>query len=136
MRFDIRFLKSVSVLAGLFLSMIFFSGVCSADPKDYRLELVDKAIQVRNGAILHVRVVNVAAAQVVSDADIRVSSLDMSPDGMAGMRAKVAPAPGTDAGIYAFSADLPMAGLWALSIEARIPGEVAPVRAKLLIRVR
>jgi hypothetical protein len=122
----------VITLAGLALMVI--SGACTADPKDYRFELMDKTVKVGTGAVIRIRVVNISTKKAVDDAEVRVNALDMSPDGMAEMNAKATPVVSNEAQVHAFTANLTMAGRWSLSVEAKIPGDSAPIRDRLLVR--
>jgi len=130
------FQRGIRVLFGAGLVLLAVVETCAADPKDYRIELVDKTLKARLGAIIGIRVVNISSKKSVTDAVVRVIALDMSPDGMAEMNAKTGPMPSNDAEIHNFSADLSMPGRWALSLEAIIPGESTPIQDKLLLKTR
>ncbi len=69
----------------------------------------------------------------VTDAELSATRIDMGPDGMAEMTGKVAAA--GSAG-NAFTTTLPMPGRWAVSIEAKIPGEAAPVRGQVILEAK
>jgi hypothetical protein len=112
------------------------SGVCTADPKDYRFELIDKTVKVGPDAVIRIRVVNIPTNKTIDHAEVRVNALDMSPDGMAEIGAKAAPLVTNQADVYAFTTNLTMAGRWALSVEAKIPNETVPLRAKLLLKAQ
>ncbi len=128
--------RGIHVLLGAGLVLVAVVEICAADPKDYRIELVDKIVKAEIGAIIRIRVVNISSKKSIPNADVQVNSLDMSPDGMAEMNAKALPMPSNDAEVHSFSADLSMPGRWALSLEAQIPGESGPLRDKLLLRTR
>ena len=112
------------------------AGTRAADPKDYRFELVDKTVKTGTGAVIRIRIVNISTKKSVADADLRVNALDMTPDGMADMSAKTVPMQSNNAEVHEFKADLTMPGRWALSLEAKIPGESASLRDKHLLRVQ
>ncbi|MGE0665778.1 MAG: FixH family protein [Sphingomonadales bacterium] len=72
----------------------------------------------------------------VSGAKITATRLDMGPDGMAEMTAPIKPVNSGGGGGQAFSATLPMAGHWAVSLEAKVPGEVGPVRGQVVLEAK
>ncbi len=72
----------------------------------------------------------------VTGAKVSATRVDMGPDGMAEMTGKVGAAGPTDPSRYAFSTTLPMAGHWAVSIEAKIPGEAAAVRGQVILEAK
>jgi hypothetical protein len=133
---ETAFYRTMRVIAFAGLALMVISGPCAADPKDYRFELMDKAVKVGAGAVIRIRVVNISTKKSVDDAEVRVNALDMSPEGMAEMSAKAMPVASNQAEVHAFTANLTMAGRWSLSVEATIPGESAPVRDKLLLRAQ
>ncbi|MFN4281392.1 MAG: efflux RND transporter periplasmic adaptor subunit [Alphaproteobacteria bacterium] len=53
--------------------------------------------------------------------------LDMGPDGMATMTTRISPIASTTPGVFAFEADLVMAGRWALTLSAKVEGQSQPV---------
>jgi hypothetical protein len=130
------FRRATCVLVEAILALAAVSADSVADPKDYRFELVDKTVKAGAGALIQIRVINISTKNSVADADVRVNGLDMSPDGMAEMIAKATPMPSNNAAIHAFAADLAMPGRWALSLEAKVPGEPEPLRDKLLLRAQ
>jgi hypothetical protein len=133
---EAAFHRAAQVLIGAGLALMAVTGACTADPKDYRLELVDKTVKAGAGAVIRIRIINISTQKSVADADVQVIKLDMSPEGMGTMSAKAAPIAGSDAQVHTFAADLAMPGRWALSVEARVPGESAPLRDKLLLRAQ
>ena len=69
----------------------------------------------------------------VTGAKVSATRVDMGPDGMAEMTTKVVAAGSTGS---AFTTTLPMPGRWAVSIEAKIPGEAAPVRGQVILEAK
>ena len=59
--------------------------------------------------------------------------LDMGPDKMASMQAKIDPVASGEPGVYQFATNLEMAGRWALTLGAKVPGETATIQAKLIV---
>jgi YtkA-like len=104
-----------------------------ADIKDYEFELVAPTVQAGPDKIVTVRLVNKKTGQVVSDAVIFASRLDMAPDGMQEMVTKLTPMPGTGPGTYRFKATFSMAGRWQLSLGAKVQGETGTVESKLVV---
>jgi hypothetical protein len=72
----------------------------------------------------------------VTGAKVAATRVDMGPDGMAEMTGKVSAAGSTDPSRYSFSTTLSMPGRWAVSIEAKIPGEAAPVRGQVILEAK
>jgi hypothetical protein len=72
----------------------------------------------------------------VSGAQITATRLDMGPDGMAEMTAPIKPVNSGSAVGQAFSATLPAAGRWAVSLEATVPGDTGPVRGQVVLEAR
>ena len=72
----------------------------------------------------------------VAGAKVSATRVDMGPDGMAEMTGKVVAADSADPSRYMFSTTLSMPGRWAVSIEAQIPGEAAPVRGQVILKAK
>ena len=105
-----------------------------ADLKDYRFEVVDKAMKVAPDAVITVKLVNTKTGKTVPDAVIFATRLDMAPDGMQDMATTIAPVPSTEPGLYRFKAKVSMAGGWRLSLGAKVQGEDGTVDQKLVIK--
>ncbi len=104
-----------------------------ADIKDYKFELVDQVVQAGHDKIITVRLVNVRTGQLVPDAVIFATRLDMAPDGMQEMATKIVSEPGGEPGTYRFKATFGMAGRWQLSLGAKVQGETGAVESKFVI---
>lgn len=128
--------REIRIFFGAGLALLAVVGTCTADPRDYRIELVEKTVKAGTGAIIRIRVINISSKKTVADADIQVKALDMSPEGMADMSAKTEPMESNNAELHEFKANLMMSGRWALSVEATIPGESTSLRDKVLLRVQ
>jgi hypothetical protein len=107
--------------------------VARADIKDYKFELVDQTIQAGPDKVITVRLMNTKTGKAVPDAVIFAVRLDMAPDGMQEMAAKIAPMPGGEPGTYKFKATFGMAGRWQLSLGAKLQGETGTVENKFVI---
>jgi hypothetical protein len=104
----------------------------SAGPADYSFEPVTAAVKAAPGAELAVRLVDKKTGKPVDNAVIFKTRLDMSPDGMEGMEAKIEPAAPAGEGVYKFKSDLTMAGKWALKLEAKVQGEPETVTGTVI----
>lgn len=121
-------------LAGLALS----AGAASvlAGAADYEFQPLK--IEVKNGAgsELAVRLVHKPTGKPVPGAVLFRTRLDMAPDNMADMTAKHEAMPGSEPGVYAFKADLTMAGGWAFRIMAKVPGEAETVQGVVVFQAK
>jgi YtkA-like len=104
-----------------------------AAPQDYVFETVQSKVQQSANAIISVRLVNKVSRKPVTDAVILQTRLDMSPDNMADMTAKVTPLAPGEPGVYRFQADLSMGGHWALKLAAKVPGEQETVQGEVVV---
>jgi hypothetical protein len=102
--------------------------------QDYEFQLVRPNVTVSTDAEIDVRLINKNTGKPVPDAVIFATRLDMAPDGMAEMATKIAPMPGTEAGVYRFKANVSMQGRWQLSLGAKVQGETGTVESKLVIK--
>jgi len=105
-----------------------------AAAEDYAFEAATAKVQASRDAIVSVRLIHKATGKPVADAVIFQTRLDMSPDNMGDMTAKITPLPSSEPGLYRFKADLSsMAGRWALKLAAKIPGEQETVRGEVIV---
>lgn len=115
------------------LAIVSAGSVARADIKDYKFQLIEKEVR-KGNAILSVRLVHKAKGEFVRDAVIFATRLDMAPDNMEKMTAKIEPAPSTDPGVYRFRADLTAEGRWRLSLAAKVQGETGTVETRLVLK--
>lgn len=103
---------------------------------DYVFEPV--AIEVRNGkdSELAVRLIHKPSGKPVEGAVIFRTRLDMSPDSMGEMTAKLTAQPSKEPGVYRFRADLTMAGGWALKLMAKVPGESETIEGTVVFKAK
>jgi hypothetical protein len=120
---------TIGVLLGAVLSPV------QADVRDYEFKLVQDEAKKGDGAIVAVSLVNKRTGKPVPDAVISAKRLDMAPDGMADMVAKIEQLPSTEPGVYRFKTDLSMEGRWQLSLAAKVQGETGTVETKLVVKV-
>lgn len=90
-------------------------------------EAVNPQIAVGKNVRLEVRLVGIDAKAVAGPFNVRSTRLDMGPDGMPTMTARLKAATPTTPGTLAFETDIVMAGRWALSISGIPAGQSAPV---------
>ena len=105
-----------------------------AGANDYAFEPVK--VEVKNGAgsELLVRLVHKPSGKPVEGALIVKTRLDMSPDGMETMTAKLEAEPGGEPGVYRFKADFTMAGGWALKLMAKVQGEPETIEGTVVFK--
>lgn len=93
-------------------------------------EAVKAEVPVGKAIRLEVRLLGSNAAP--SAVSVTSSRIDMGPDGMPTMSAPLRQVASTTPGVLAFEADLPMAGRWALTIEAKVEGQTEPVKGSVV----
>lgn len=120
---------TIALLSGATLSPAF------ADVHDYEFQLVQSEAKKGDGTIVAVRLVNKRTGKPVPDAVISAKRVDMAPDGMADMAAKIEQLPSTEPGVYRFKTNLSMEGRWQLSLAAKVQGETGTVESKLVVKV-
>jgi hypothetical protein len=94
-----------------------------AAPADYAFEPVQANVKNGPKSDVAVRLIHKPSGKPVTGAVIFRTRLDMSPDGMEMMTAKIEPLTEGEAGVYKFRADFTMAGKWALKLQAKVQGE-------------
>ena len=129
-------LSRVLTLSALGLATIISTSAALAGAADYEFQPV--AADVKNGAgsELAVRLVHKPTGKPVVGALLIRTRLDMSPDKMDEMTAKHTAMPGTEPGVYRFTADLTMAGGWALKLQAKVPGEAETVQGTVVFKAK
>ena len=106
-----------------------------ADVKDYEFQLVSREVS-KGDAVIAVKLVHKPSGRAIPDAVIFAKRIDMAPDGMGEMQAKLDPVPGGEPGTYQFKTNLDMAGRWALTLGAKVQGESGTVQTKLIVRAK
>jgi hypothetical protein len=102
--------------------------------KDYEFQLVQGEVK-KGGATVTVRLVDKRANKPVPDAVIFAKRIDMAPDSMPEMAARIEQLPSTEAGEYRFKTHFSMEGSWQLSLGAKVQGETGTVETKLIVKV-
>jgi hypothetical protein len=106
-----------------------------ADVKDFEFQLVSQEVK-KGDAVIAVKLVHKPSGRAIPDAVIFAKRLDMAPDGMGEMQAKLDPVPGSEPGVYQFKTSLDMAGRWALTLGAKVQGETGTVQTKLIVNAK
>jgi hypothetical protein len=106
-----------------------------AEVHDYEFHLVQSEVKKGEGVIVAVRLVDNRSGKTVPDAVISAKRIDMAPDGMPTMAARIEQLPSTEPGVYRLKANLVMQGSWQLSLAAKVQGEVGTVESKLVLKV-
>ena len=106
-----------------------------ADVKDYEFQLVSQEVK-KGDAVIAVKLVHKPSGRAIPDAVIFAKRIDMGPDGMGEMAAKLEPVPGGEPGVYQFKTNLDMAGRWALTLGAKVQGETGTVQTKLIVNAK
>lgn len=122
------------VLAPVFAVAMSLANSAFAGVKDYAFEPVAAEMKKGDDVIVAVRLMHTPTGKPVAGAVIIRSRVDMAPDGMADMVSPIAAAPASEAGVYAFKTDLPMAGRYQLSVAAKVQGEPETVVGKVIIK--
>jgi hypothetical protein len=106
-----------------------------AEVRDYEFQLVQSEVKKSDGAIVAVRLIDNRSGKPVPDAVISAKRIDMAPDGMPTMVARIEQLPSTEPSVYRFKTNLMMQGSWQLSLAAKVQGEIGTVESKLVLKV-
>ena len=120
--------------AALAATISLAASAAMAGAGDYAFEPVNPEMKKGDDVLVAIRLTNKVTGKPVTDAVIIRSRVDMAPDGMADMESQVTPLPSNEPGVYAFKADLPMAGRYQLSVAAKVQGEVETVIGRVAIK--
>ena len=128
-----NYTRAAAVAAALTMAMATMPAW--ADVKDYEFQLVSKEVK-KGDAVIAVKLVHKPSGRAIPDAVIFAKRIDMGPDGMGEMAAKLDPVPGGEPGVYQFKTNLDMAGRWALTLGAKVQGETGTVQTKLIVNAK
>ena len=126
--------RSLAAAAGIATTL--FATSALAGKNDYVFEPVAMDVKNASGSQLAVRLTHKPSGKPVEGAVIFRSRLDMSPDAMGEMSAKLAAEPAREPGIYRFKADSTMAGRWALKLMAKVPGESETIEGTVVFNAK
>ena len=102
-----------------------------AGADDYRFEPVGKPAKSGDVTLIRVRLVQKADGKPVTGAILVQPRLEMGV-GAGAMTAPVRPA-AAEPGLYAFEVQPSMDGDWVLTFDAKVPGEAATVRGRIML---
>lgn len=125
--------RILGTIAVVFVLTASATGPVYAAAADYVFEAETEQVAAGDGAVLAVRLTNAKTGEAVENAVIFQTRLDMAPDGMGGMTSPVTSLGQSEPGVYRFKSDLTMAGRWALSLAAKVPGEQETVRGTVVV---
>ena len=128
--------KLYLIAAAAVLSVTLTAPAAYAAAADYAFEPVAVDVKNGNGSELAVRLVNKQTGKPVSGAIVIRTRLDMSPESMGEMTAKHSAVPSTEPGVYRFKADFTMAGGWAFTLQAKVPGEAETVEGSVVFKAK
>lgn len=126
--------RLLAAAAGIATALVATSAL--AGKNDYVFEPVTVDVKNGPGSQLAVRLVHKPSGKPVEGAVIFRTRLDMSPDAMGEMAAKHAAQPAKEPGVYRFTADLTMAGRWALKLMAKVPGESETIEGTVVFKAK
>lgn len=106
-----------------------------AGPEDYQFQVVEPAFRQGEQVPLTIAITDLRTKAAVTDGTIIAAQMEMSPDGMAGMRTQLTPVIASTPGHYSFVVNLGMAGNWRLAIAARLPGEAEVIWREVTVKV-
>ena len=124
-------------IAGVTLAIALFVSTAEASASDYEFKPVQAEVKTGAGGEVTVRLVHKSDGKPVSNAVIFRSRMDMSPENMGDMTAKLTAAGTSDEpGLYRFKVEPTMAGKWALKLMAKVPGESETVEGAVIVTAR
>ena len=126
-------IRTVAVAIGLLSTLSFFPVAASASSADYRLEALNPRLPISRDVTLAVRLVDAPTGKPVPGAVIFRARLDMSPEGMGDMAGPLTPVASSEPQVWRYSTRLTMAGDWAVTVQAKVPGEPETVRATAIV---
>ena len=116
-----------AMLASVATTLFLVAPACAAGT-DFRFEIVQVQPAGKDLTDVTVKLTHLPDGKPVTGAVIFQAKADMGPSGMGVMTGKVTPQAADPAGFYRFHAVTGMAGKWALTLTAKIPGENDTVR--------
>ena len=126
-------LRAVALATGLFSGLLAFAFTAPAATVDYKLVPLEQRLPIGKEVTLTVRLLHAPASTPVHGAVIFRTRLDMSPEGMNDMVAPLTPVGADEPATWRYTTRLTMAGDWAVTVQAKVPGETETVRASAII---
>lgn len=126
--------------AAALAAAIALASACSAQqatvPDAYGVEPASADVGVGDGVRIAVRIDGPSGPVTLPSDAVSSARLDMGPDGMAAMAAPLRPVAPQDGESLAWETDLVMAGRWALTLTADVPGAAEPVTGEVVFTAR
>lgn len=122
---------------GLALMAAAAQALAGAD--DYEFQAVSGEVKAGKGRALAIKLINKRTKKPVEGVVFLKTQLDMSPENMPDEKGRIAPdkpsdkAP-ADKAVYKFKADFTLSGVWALKLQAKVPGERETIPGVLILR--
>ncbi len=129
-------LRSIIRASAIGSTLAFSCSPLFAGANDYRFEAVTTDVKGGENTELAVKLTHTPSGKPVTNAVIFRTRLDMSPDSMDEMEAKHQAMPASEPGVYRFTADLTMAGGWALKLQAKVPGESETIEGSVVFKAK
>ena len=123
-------------IAGAMLAIALSVSTAEASASGYEFKPVQAEVKTGAGGDVTVRLLRKSDGKPVSNAVIFRSRMDMSPENMGDMTAKLTAGTSNEPGIYRFKAEPTMAGKWALKLMAKVPGESETVEGTVIVTAR
>ena len=119
-------------LTGLVIAVhLFAAGLSAAAAQSW--QAVTPEIPVAKNVRIELRLIGADGKPVTEPIAVRSTRLDMGPDGMGSMTARIKPVAATAPGTVAFETDIVMAGRWAFSVTGTVAGQSAPVSGVVIL---
>ena len=128
--------KRMLAIAPLGLAIMAATPQAKAGANDYDFQPVTAEVKNGAGSEVVVRLIHKPTGKPVAGALVFRSRLDMSPEEMGDMTAKLTPEPPSEPGLYRFKAETAMAGKWALKLMAKVPGESETVAGTIIVTAK
>ena len=125
--------RALALATGLFSGLLAFPFTAPAASEDYRLVPLEQRLPIGKEVTLTVRLLHAPTSTPVPGAVIFRTRLDMSPEGMNDMVAPLTLVGADEPATWRYATRLTMAGDWAVTVQAKVPGETETVRASAII---
>ncbi len=120
--------------AAIAVALAAFATSAHAGADNYEFQSASGELKAGKGRLISVKLIDKRTKKPVPGAIFIRTAIDMSPENMADMKGRIAADTSTDPNIYRFKADISMSGVWALKLQAKVPGESQTVDGVLILR--
>jgi Cu(I)/Ag(I) efflux system membrane fusion protein len=128
--------KTLGARAGCMAVALALAAAClpqqSSGQDAYRVAPASPEVDVGDGVRVAIRIDGPSGIVTLSPDAVSAARIDMGPDGMAAMAAPLRPVAPRESESLAWETDLVMAGRWALTVTAAVPGEPEPVSGAVI----